>query len=187
MNTWVLCLSRRKAFEWTIRSRSRWNAVRMGSGGSSRSRPFDSATRVARSPRIRRSRSSWRSRIPWVPDTGLRVAPASEGSSPAEHPVVQVGERLPRVSLEPGGLALGGRMPGGRGVRLDSQVAGHALDPEVVPRVRDQERAVESGLVHASGRRPEALEGAGPLRRDLDGLGRDTLPGKVPGARLRLR
>jgi hypothetical protein len=28
MNTWVLCLSRRNAFEWMIRSRSRSNTVR---------------------------------------------------------------------------------------------------------------------------------------------------------------
>src|SRR3954469_8877058 len=34
MNTWVLCLSRRKAFEWTMRSRSRWNGVRSGESGS---------------------------------------------------------------------------------------------------------------------------------------------------------
>src|SRR4051794_24267683 len=34
MNTCVLCLSRRNAFEWTIRSRSRWNGVRSGESGS---------------------------------------------------------------------------------------------------------------------------------------------------------
>ena len=35
MKTWVLCFSRRKLFEWTIRSRSRWNGVRRRQGGSS--------------------------------------------------------------------------------------------------------------------------------------------------------
>ena len=32
--TWVLSLSRRKAVEWMMRSRSRWNSVRVGLGGS---------------------------------------------------------------------------------------------------------------------------------------------------------
>ena len=39
MKTCVLCLSRRNAFEWMIRSRSRSNAVRNSSGSSGRSRP----------------------------------------------------------------------------------------------------------------------------------------------------
>src|SRR5947199_10539397 len=34
MNTWVLCLSRRNAFEWTILSGSRWNGVRRGESSS---------------------------------------------------------------------------------------------------------------------------------------------------------
>src|SRR3954452_11225607 len=38
MNTCVLCLSRRKALQWTIRSRSRWNGVRTGESSSSTSR-----------------------------------------------------------------------------------------------------------------------------------------------------
>src|SRR5919202_6953306 len=38
MNTCVLCLSRRNAFEWTIRSRSRWNGVRSGESGSGTAR-----------------------------------------------------------------------------------------------------------------------------------------------------
>ena len=37
--TWVLCLSRRNALEWMIRSRSRSKAVRNSSGSSGRSRP----------------------------------------------------------------------------------------------------------------------------------------------------
>ena len=32
--TWVLCFSRRKALQWMMRSRSRWNAGRMSSSGS---------------------------------------------------------------------------------------------------------------------------------------------------------
>ena len=35
MKTWVLCISRRKLFEWITRSRSRWKAVRTGEGSSS--------------------------------------------------------------------------------------------------------------------------------------------------------
>src|SRR5205823_760600 len=34
MKTCVLCFSRRNAFEWTIRSRSRWNGVRSGESSS---------------------------------------------------------------------------------------------------------------------------------------------------------
>src|SRR4051812_21299325 len=34
MKTCVLCLRRRNAFEWTIRSRSRWKGVRSGESGS---------------------------------------------------------------------------------------------------------------------------------------------------------
>jgi hypothetical protein len=37
-NTWVLYLSLRNDFEWTIRSRSRWNGVRRPQSGSGRSR-----------------------------------------------------------------------------------------------------------------------------------------------------
>src|SRR5690606_2675482 len=38
-NTWVLCLSRRKAVVWMIRSRSRWNSERVRLDGSANSRP----------------------------------------------------------------------------------------------------------------------------------------------------
>src|SRR6478609_8566910 len=38
MNTCVLCLRRRNAFECTMRSRSRWNGVRSGESGSGRTR-----------------------------------------------------------------------------------------------------------------------------------------------------
>src|SRR5690348_3003881 len=38
MNTCVLCLRRRNDFEWTMRSRSRWNGVRSGESGSGRAR-----------------------------------------------------------------------------------------------------------------------------------------------------
>src|SRR3546814_10310438 len=39
MKTWVLCLSRRKAVEWMIRSRSRWKQVRVSLSGSGWKRP----------------------------------------------------------------------------------------------------------------------------------------------------
>ena len=45
--TWVLCLRRRNALEWMIRSRSRSNAVRNVSGSSGRARPREVADRVA--------------------------------------------------------------------------------------------------------------------------------------------
>src|SRR5918999_2785063 len=38
MNTCVLCLRRLNAFEWTMRSRSRWNGVRWSESGSGSSR-----------------------------------------------------------------------------------------------------------------------------------------------------
>src|SRR3954468_5366231 len=38
MKTWVLCLRRRNALEWTIRSRSRWNGVRSGESSSATAR-----------------------------------------------------------------------------------------------------------------------------------------------------
>src|SRR5690554_288425 len=59
-NTWVLCFRRRKALEWTIRSRSRSKAVRNSSGSSSTARPRDSSALVASSASrscSRRSRS----------------------------------------------------------------------------------------------------------------------------------
>src|SRR5919109_3975111 len=171
MNTWVLCFRRLKAFECTMRSRSRWNAVRIGWRGSSRSRPLVSAERVARSARIARSSSSSRSRIP---PTRLRLAPAPDATSEmslSEHPVVEVGERLAGVAAEPGGLALGGRVPRGGGVPLDAEVPGHPLDPEVVPRIGDQEGTVETRGLHAPGGRRQALERARALGRHLDDVG----------------
>src|SRR5215216_3141131 len=48
MKTCVLCFSRRKAFEWTIRSRSRWKGVRSRhSSSSSYARPRVSYERTA--------------------------------------------------------------------------------------------------------------------------------------------
>src|SRR3990172_8439576 len=43
MNTCVLCFSRRNAFEWRMRSRSRWNSVRTVEGFSGDSPPRPSA------------------------------------------------------------------------------------------------------------------------------------------------
>src|SRR5437764_1990220 len=60
MKTWVLPFSRRNGFEWTIRSRSRWNGVRTPHSSSGRSRPRVSYERTASgdSHRSSRSRSS---------------------------------------------------------------------------------------------------------------------------------
>ena len=61
-NTWVLCLRRRNALQWTIRSRSRWNGVRSPQSGSSCSRArrvgaASPAARVSGLARLRRPRS----------------------------------------------------------------------------------------------------------------------------------
>src|SRR3954452_707397 len=60
MNTCVLCLGRRNAFEWTIRSRSRWNGVRTGEScsGIARSAGYE---RVARGDRRACSKACMRS------------------------------------------------------------------------------------------------------------------------------
>src|SRR2546430_5899317 len=47
MKTWVLCLRRRNDFEWTIRSRSRWNGVRRRQSSSDCCRPRVSYERTA--------------------------------------------------------------------------------------------------------------------------------------------
>ena len=60
MNTWVLCLSRRKALLCTIRSRSRWNGVRWSESGSG-SRRRAGYERVAAGASSRSSRAAMRS------------------------------------------------------------------------------------------------------------------------------
>src|SRR5881397_975473 len=140
MNTCVLCLSRRNAFECTIRSRSRWNAVLSGWGSSSRSLPLLWAESTARSDRVRRSTSSMRSLGVAISSPAPKLARPSDrnagwGLVTAEDPVVEVGEGLADVAGEPGSLALGGGVPRGGRVGVDPQVARHLLDPEVVPRV----------------------------------------------------
>ena len=47
MKTWVFPFRRRNGFEWTIRSRSRWNGVRTGDGSSGSARPRVSYERTA--------------------------------------------------------------------------------------------------------------------------------------------
>ena len=81
MKTCVLCLSLRNAFECTMRSRSRWNAVRSGCGGSSRSRPLVSDDRTARSDSVRRSISSIRSLgVVLIASPGHTLAPGTDNS-----------------------------------------------------------------------------------------------------------
>src|SRR4051812_20646572 len=62
MNTCVLCLSRRNAFEWTIRSRSRWNGVRSGESGSAtaRSAGYERAARGESQPASAAAILSWK-------------------------------------------------------------------------------------------------------------------------------
>ena len=52
MKTCVLPFSRRNGFEWTMRSRSRWNGVRTLDSSSGRSRPFVSSERTASGDRL---------------------------------------------------------------------------------------------------------------------------------------
>src|SRR5581483_3690537 len=177
-NTWVLCFSRRNALAWTIRSRSRWKAVRSGSGSSSRSRPFDPEASVACGESVSRSICSVRSRgvgavtRPWYPRPPTRPG---RGSAP-EDPVVQVREGLAEVAAQTSGLAPRGRVPGGRGVSPDAEVRGHPLDPQVVPGIRDEERRPHPVRLHVGGGGAEALE-----RGVSDGLGHDRARRKAPG------
>src|SRR5919197_5088421 len=92
MNTWVLCLSRLKAFEWTIRSRSRWNGVRMTLSGSG-SRRIARYDGVALSHRYSRSQARTRSSsdlaeaaATWLaaPDTRKRIGSADARNSPGD-------------------------------------------------------------------------------------------------------
>ena len=71
MKTWVFPFSRRNGFEWTIRSRSRWNGVRTSDSGSGTGLPRVSNERTANGDRLSSSariRASnvirWRSAIP---------------------------------------------------------------------------------------------------------------------------
>src|SRR6266511_5653211 len=84
MKTWVLCFRRRKAFAWTTRSRSRWNAVRMGWGSSCRSLPLVAVDRVARGDRVARSTSSVRSR---GVGTSVTLAPGFRAGPRAGRPI----------------------------------------------------------------------------------------------------
>ena len=60
MKTCVLPLSRRNGFEWTMRSRSRWNGVRTGDSSSGSSRPRVSYERTASGESVRSSSSRTR-------------------------------------------------------------------------------------------------------------------------------
>src|SRR3954447_22028595 len=60
MKTCVLPLSRRNGFEWTMRSRSRWNGVRTGDSSSGSSRPRVSYERTASGESLRSSSSRTR-------------------------------------------------------------------------------------------------------------------------------
>ena len=91
-------------------------------GGSSRSRPFDSARHAPRSGEsVSRSICSVRSR--GVVTRLMVAAPDRQGPRgllPAqEDPVLEVGERLAKVALAPRRLADGGRGPGRRGVAFE--------------------------------------------------------------------
>jgi hypothetical protein len=75
MKTWVLCLSRRNAFECTIRSRSRWNGVRIGESSSATARRagYERAASGDRWASSEARRRSWNSVVAVV-CTGLIVS-----------------------------------------------------------------------------------------------------------------
>src|SRR5215211_3244632 len=64
MKTCVLCFSRRNAFEWTIRSRSRWNGVRSDESSSATARRagYERAARGDSCVRSNASIRSWNER-----------------------------------------------------------------------------------------------------------------------------
>src|SRR5665811_93596 len=74
MNTCVLCISRLKLFEWMMRSRSRWNAMRTGESASTVLR-VAALLRVARGDRCWSSDRSSMSRI----DMGFNFGGVSMG------------------------------------------------------------------------------------------------------------
>src|SRR5438270_6435315 len=155
MNTWVLCFSRRNAFECTIRSRSRWNGVRRGesSSGATRRAGYERAASgdsVASSSALSRW---WKSTLPVV-TVARRVGAAGAAA------------RRRRL------LAVAGRRLSGRhaGDRHPVRRAAHVVEPrELEERNRlgvaavlaaDPELEVRLGL--ASGPRREAHEPAHP-------------------------
>src|SRR5919199_4549440 len=92
MNTCVLCLSRRNAFECTIRSRSRWNGVRSGESSSAVARRAG-YERAASGDRDASSRAVMRS---WKEVPAATVTPPIV-SAPAAAPALAVRyERLER-------------------------------------------------------------------------------------------
>src|SRR5262245_37392123 len=76
MKTCVFPFSRRKGFEWTIRSRSRWNGVRTRHGSSSRSRPSVSYERTARGESVDSSSARTRSANVSATLPATSIAPA---------------------------------------------------------------------------------------------------------------
>src|SRR5437870_3492645 len=127
-----------------MRSRSRWYAVRSGSGSSSRSRPLDSRANAARSERTWRSICSVRSLT-----VGLERVTGPQGSIrvrqdflvprrqdlrprlPPKDPVGEVADGLPAVSVESLPLALRRGVPRGGHIGLDAEVSGHPANPQV--------------------------------------------------------
>src|SRR4051812_38498334 len=81
MNTWVLCLRRRNALEWTIRSRSRWNGVRRGesSSGAARRAGYERAASGDSWVRSNASMRSWKER-----SAGVVWETVTEGFSQAD-------------------------------------------------------------------------------------------------------
>ncbi len=75
MKTCVLWVSRRKAEEWTIRSRSRWNGVRVADEASAIRRPRDRDGSVANGAR---SRGDGRT---FCKGQDSRLGPGSESAS----------------------------------------------------------------------------------------------------------
>src|SRR4051812_30890717 len=118
MNTWVLCLSRRNALEWTIRSRSRWNGVRWSESSSGMSRR-PGYERAASGDRLSSDRSIRSRKETWaVPGISPNLGPCA-GDDRVEVEVARVGP-------EPLGHERGAGRPDQRGAgRLAAHVETH--------------------------------------------------------------
>src|SRR5437588_11471420 len=190
MNTWVLCFSRRNAFECTIRSRSRWNGVRRGesSSGATRRAGYE---RAASGDSVASSRALsrwWKSTLPVVTVTRPIVAAGAAARRPLRalagrrlggrhardrHPVRRAAHVVEPRELEEGDrggvaavLAADAELQGGLGLAARPRRKAHQpADPRPINRL---ERAtVHDPLLHVP--RQEAALGvvAGEAERSL--------------------
>src|SRR5579875_635286 len=116
MNTWVFPASRRKAVEWTMRSRSRSKHVLQGSGSSVRGRRPDPSARVAPGARISASIASRDTRSTMGRLPIAMAAPACACRNPGRserYPPIVAAHRRARV------VCAGGAAPAKASVAVD--------------------------------------------------------------------